>query len=156
MTTPAAELHVVFRVGDAEYALDARDVLQMESWSEPTPVPGAAPDVVGVLQIRGRIVPVVDLRRRFGLEPAEAPQRRVVVVTVGERTLGLMVDSSREVVALTAEQITAPPELLEIQSAGLVRGVARLGSRLLLLVDLPTLLHPRSLQATAAEDPHHG
>lgn len=60
-------LHVVFKVDGAEYVLPAADVLQMESFTGATPVPGAAPHVAGLVQVRGRVIPVVDARLRFGL-----------------------------------------------------------------------------------------
>src|SRR6202012_3859543 len=94
-------LHVVFSVAGAEYVLSAEDVLQMESFEGATPVPGSLPYVAGVIQVRGRVVPVVDLRARFGLPPGESSiERRVVVGQVNDRTVGLLVDVAREVVKL--------------------------------------------------------
>jgi purine-binding chemotaxis protein CheW len=130
-------LHVVFKVGDAEYMLAATDVLQMESFTGATRVPGAKPYVAGIVQIRGRVIPVIDARARFGLPPIErGMDARVVVSQVGERAVGLLVDSGREVLKLTPEQIKPPPPILAEQAKGFVKAVAQVGQRLVMLIDL--------------------
>lgn len=136
-------LHVVFQVGDSRYLVPAENVLFMESFTGATLVPGAAPYVVGLVQIRQRVIPVVDLRIRFGLPPA-APSlgQRVIVVQVAERVVGMLVDSAREVVQVAAEAITPPPELIIGQSAGFVRAVARVKDRLSMLIDLDKVIGP--------------
>jgi len=148
-------LHVVFRVGSAEYVLPAADVLQMESFSGATPVPGSPPYVAGLVQVRGRVLPVIDARARFGLPPAERTlDTRVVVGQLGARTVGLIVDSAREVVKLAPEQLKPPPPLVAEQARGFVKAVAQLGGgaggngnrdgsgggRLLMLIDLPKVV----------------
>ena len=134
-------LHVVFRVGDAEYAVPADDVVQMESYTGATRVPGTAPYVAGLMQIRRKVVPVVDLRRRFGLEPCEpTAASRVVVLNAGARTVALLVDSAREVQQIEEEQIRPPPDVVARQSSGFVRSVAQLKDRLLMLIDVPKVL----------------
>lgn len=134
-------LHVLFKVGGADYALPAKDVLHLESYSPPTKVPGAPDHVAGLLQIRRRVVPVVDLRARFGLPKAEPTfDTRVVVVQEGERAVGLLADSAREVVSIAAAQQEAPPEVVLRRSRGLVTGVAQVGDRLIMLVDARRLV----------------
>ncbi len=143
-----SSLHVVFRVADGDYAVAAADVLQMESYSGATRVPGALPYVAGVVQVRGRVVPVIDVRARFGL-PALPPtlDSRVVVLQFRGRTVGLLVDSAREVVKLTPEQIQPPPRLVAEGADGFVKAVAHLDKRLLMLVDFVKII---------GEDPAHG
>lgn len=130
-------LHVVLKVADTEYAISAADVLHMESFTGATRVPGTRPYVGGLIQIRGRVVPVIDLRARFGL-PAIEPtlDSRVIVVQSGGRTVGLLVDSAREVVTIAADELRPPPEVMTEESAGFVRAVAKLGKRLVMLVDV--------------------
>jgi purine-binding chemotaxis protein CheW len=129
-------LYVLFKVADAEYALPASDVLHMESYDGATPVPGAPAYVTGLMQIRRRVVPVVDLRRRFGLpDMARTLDSRVVVVQAGERAIGLLADSAREVRNISSEDFQPPPELIAEQSSGYVMKVARAGDRLLMLID---------------------
>jgi len=136
-----AELHVTFRVGPSEYAVPAKSVLHLDSFEAATPVPGAPPYVAGLVQSRGKLVPVVDLRARFGLE-AVAPtiDRRVVVVQVGSRVAGLLVDSAREVLALDDAAFEQPPELFREHANAFVRAVATVMKRLILLVDVPRII----------------
>src|SRR5664279_3768945 len=118
-------LHLTFRVGTASYAVPATQVLHLESYEMATHVPGAPSYVAGLVQVRGRLVPVVDLRARFGLPPVEhSLDHRVVVVQIGTRIAGLLVDSAREVVQIDEASYEKPPELIEEQASGFVRGVA--------------------------------
>lgn len=138
MTT---ELHVAFRVGSADYAVPAAQVLHLESYDSATPVPGAPPYVAGLVQVRGRLVPVVDLRARFGLAPVpHSIDHRVVVVQVGARVAGLLVDSAREVLRLDDAAFEKPPDLVEQHAAGFIKGIATVTKRLFLLVDVPRVL----------------
>ncbi|AUX21905.1 chemotaxis protein CheW [Sorangium cellulosum] len=131
------DLHVVLKVADTEYVISAADVLHMESYSGATRVPGTRDYVGGLIQIRGRVVPVVALRARFGLPSAEPTlDSRVIVVQHGGRTVGLLVDSAREVVTIAADELRPPPEIMAEESAGFVRAVAQLGKRLVMLVDV--------------------
>ena len=134
-------LHVTFRVGKADYVVPADQVLHLESYETATHVPGAPPYVAGIVQVRGRIVAVVDLRGRFGLAPIEhSIDRRVVVVQVGTRIVGLLVDSAREVLQIDAAAFEKPPEVIEQQSASFVKGVATIAKRLFLLIDVPRVI----------------
>lgn len=129
-------LYVLFRVADADYVLPADDVLHMESFEGATHVPGAPDYVAGLMQSRRRVIPVVDLRLRFGLPRAEPSlDSRVVVVQAGDRAIGLLADSAREVRHIPVEDFRPPPELIAKQSAGYVTKVAQVGARLLMLID---------------------
>lgn len=139
-------LHVVFKVNGAEYVLPAADVLQMESFSGATPVPGAAPHVAGLMQVRGRVIPVVDARLRFGLPPVERTlDSRVVVAQLGSRVVGLVVDSAREVLKLDPQQLKPPPPLVVEGARGFVKAVAQVGPRLVMLIDFPRVIGEETL-----------
>jgi purine-binding chemotaxis protein CheW len=134
-------LHVVFKVDGAEYALPAADVVQMESFTGATPVPGAPPHVAGLVQVRGRVIPVVDARARFGLPPVERTlDSRVVVGQLGARAVGLLVDSAREVLKLDPAQVKPPPPLVVEGARGFVKAVAQVGPRLVMLIDFPRVV----------------
>jgi purine-binding chemotaxis protein CheW len=134
-------LHVTFRVGTADYAVPAAQVLHLESFERATHVPGAAPFVAGIVHVRGRVVPVVDLRARFGLPAvAHAIDHRIVVVQVGNRVAGLLVDSAREVLNIDEGAFEKPPDVIEAQSSGFVTGIATVAKRLFLLVDVPRVI----------------
>jgi purine-binding chemotaxis protein CheW len=135
------KLHIVFSVNGVEYALPVDWVLQMETFTGVTSVPGTPDYVVGVVTVRGRVVPVVDLRLRFGLPAVPMTHdSRIIVTQVATRVVALRVDSAREVIVLDPEQHQPAPELVNERSAGLVRGMHALGARLLLLIDLPKVL----------------
>ena len=140
-------LHVVFKVGDGNYALSAEEVLQLEAFEGVTPVPGAPHHVAGVVQSRGRVVPVVDLRARFRLPAIERTMdSRIILVTVEDRVVGLLVDSAREVITLPPSEITAPLRLVAERSDGFVRSVARASGRLLMLIDTRNVIGGEPLQ----------
>jgi purine-binding chemotaxis protein CheW len=131
-----SELHVVCKIADAAYVLPAADVLQMASYDGATRVPGAAAQIAGLVQIRGRVVPVLDMRVVFGFSAVEPTiNSRVVVMQHGERTVGFLVDSAREVLKIPAQDFQPPPPVVVAQTDGLVKAVVQAGSRLLMLID---------------------
>jgi purine-binding chemotaxis protein CheW len=134
-------LHVLFRVGTADYVVAASDVLHLDSFTGATRVPGAAPYVAGLVQIRGRVIPLIDLRLRFGLPATESTlDSRVVVVKKGERAVGLLVDSAREVVKITPEQLRAAPQFMADEGQGFVKAVAQAGDRMLMVIDFQKVI----------------
>ena len=139
-------LHVLFTVAGAEYALPASDVLHLESYSAATKVPGAPAHVVGIVQVRGRVVPVIDLRRRFGLEAHEVTaSSRVVVVQAAGRIIALLADSAREVARIDPAETRPAPEVVAENGQGFVRAVARASNRLVMLIDLPRVIGEENL-----------
>ena len=134
-------LHVAFKVGDGEYVLAASEVVQMESFTRATAVPGAAPYVAGLIQVRGHVLPVIDLRARFGLPPiARTLDSRVVVVRFGERVVGLLADSAREVLRIAPDAFQPPPSIISEQSQGFVTAVAQVGARLVMRIDFAQII----------------
>lgn len=146
-TTPAdeaARLFVVFKVAGVDYALAADEVLQMESYSGATTVPGARGFVIGIIQLRGRVVPVVDLRARFGLPPAEPTfESRVVVGEKDGRAIALLADTAREVVRIAPSQHEVPPRLVE--DGGFVKSVVQTGERTFLVLDFAKVIGEESI-----------
>ena len=135
------KLHVVFSLAGAEYALPFDSVLQMESYTGATLVPGAPDYVDGVVTVRGMVVPVLDLRTRLGLPRAALSlDARIIVTESAERVVALRVDSAREVLKLDVEKHQPAPSIVSERSSGFVHAVHPLGKRLLLLLDLPKLL----------------
>jgi purine-binding chemotaxis protein CheW len=134
-------LHVLFKVAGAEYALAAADVLQMESYTGATAVPGAAAHVIGIVQVRGKVVPVISLRARFGLPALEpGPDARLVIGQAGDRPVALLCDSAREVLSLESDQLEPPPRSLADDGQGFIKAVARVGSRLIMLIDFSKVI----------------
>lgn len=140
------ELHVLFKVGDMDYVVSAADVLHMESFVGATKVPGTQPHVVGVMQIRQRVVPILDLRTRFGLPPSESQaDARVIVVSWTQRAIGLLVDSAREVIELSADAFSAPPQAVTHRAQGFVTALAQAGTRMVMRVDLGKIIGEEEL-----------
>lgn len=139
---------VTCQVGQEEFALDILCVQEINRMVDVARVPKAPHYVEGIINLRGRIVPVLDLRRRFGLPSVyRSDQSRIVVVTVQGRMVGLIVDSVAEVVRIPRHAIEPPPSLGSTPGAEFTRGVGRIDGRLLILLDLPRLLLPAASPA---------
>lgn len=132
---------VTFRVGGQEFGLDVFAVHEILRWQGVTAVPRAPAFVEGVLDVRGAVVPVVDLRRRFETGRVEYDEEtRIVLVQFGGERLGLVVDSVTEVLRAPETAISAPPAYIRGLAAEFVRGIVRLEGRLIILLDLDRIL----------------
>ncbi len=133
---------VTFFLGHEEYALDVRLVQEIIRVVETTPVPRAPEFVKGVINLRGRIIPVVDLKRKLGLGEVDGSLRtaRIVVIKLRDRLVGLLVDGASQVLKVPVSTIEqAPEEVVEV-NANYIRGVAKLQDRLIILMDLTQIL----------------
>src|ERR1700734_149395 len=143
---------VLFELVGTTYGVRSQLVQQMEMLEHITPVPNAPPYVEGVVLSRGQVVPAVNLRRRFGFERAAHDLRtRLVVVTNGNRSVGLVVDSAREFVTIPAEAIQPPPEALTGLSGKYLQSVARIGERLVLILDVDEVLNFTEITSPAPQ-----
>ena len=133
--------YVLCTLAGATYALRSDDVQQLEMVMPATPVPNAPPFVDGVVAVRGQVIPVVNLRARFGFPRAATDVRsRLVVVRGQRRTVALVVDGAREFARIAESDIRPLPEGVGGTSGRYLRGVAQQGERLLLVVDAAELL----------------
>ncbi|MBN1916574.1 MAG: chemotaxis protein CheW [Verrucomicrobia bacterium] len=138
---------VTFTLGSEEYGVDINKVREINRLTEITHVPKAPPFVEGLINLRGTVVPIIDLRKRFDIEPAgDEKQQRIIVVDIGGRTIGVIVDSVSEVLNLSAEAIDEVPATI---SSGVnqrfLTGVGKIGERLMLLLDLDSILSAEEL-----------
>jgi purine-binding chemotaxis protein CheW len=137
----ATEHLVTFILQREEYGVDVRLVQEIIRVTEITPVPRAPEAIRGVINLRGRIIPVVDLKRRLGLgETSVEARTRIVVVKVRERLMGLLVDGASQVLRIPVSIIEAAPEEVVEIDANQIRGVAKLPGRLIILMDLHRVL----------------
>ena len=138
----ATEHLATFLLAGEEYGVDVRLVQEIIRVSEITPVPRAPDFIKGVINLRGRIIPVVDLKRKLGLGQVDGAARpsRIVVVKVRERLVGLLVDGASQVLKVPVASIEAAPEEVVEIDANYLRGVAKLQDRLIILMDLPKVL----------------
>ena len=142
-TTPPMEV-LTCRLGDEEYGIDILAVQEIRRFERPTRIANSALHLLGITNLRGVIVPIVDLRRLLGLPAENGVNTVTVIVNVGSRTLGLVVDAVSDVVALTPEQVQPRPGLGSQVAADFITGLATLqgadATRMLLLINLVDLL----------------
>jgi purine-binding chemotaxis protein CheW len=153
-TTNDAEAFILFELAGTTYGVRSRFVQQMEMIEHITPVPNAMPAVEGVVLARGQVIPALSLRARFGVEKITYDVRaRLVVVSSGGRTIGLIVDTAREFVRIDAEAIEPPPEAITGLSGKYLEGIATVGGRMILVLDLKEVIDVGDLRASASGRP---
>jgi purine-binding chemotaxis protein CheW len=142
LPAPGPELHLVtFSLDREEFGIPIAQVREVIRVADITRVPQARQHVRGVTNLRGRILAVVEIRTRMGLTQAEiTPRSRIVVVSVHDRTLGVLVDGVSQVVKVPAGTVAPAPEEVLSHNADYIAGVARWNSRLIILLDLEKLL----------------
>jgi purine-binding chemotaxis protein CheW len=148
----ATEHLATFFLSGEEYGVDVRLVQEIIRVGEITQVPRAPAFIKGVINLRGRIIPVVDLKHKLGLgEVTEAArQSRIVVVKVRDRLVGLLVDGASQVLKVPVASVEAAPEEVVEIDANYLRGVAKLEGRLIILMDLPKVLALELREGAAA------
>jgi purine-binding chemotaxis protein CheW len=140
-TTRNGETFILFTVAGTIYAVRSRDVAHVELLEQVTAVPNAAAFVDGVVFSRGQVVPALSLRARFGFERAAYDtSTRLVVVNAGGRSVGLVVDGAREFVSFDPSAIQPPGAALTGLSGRYLEGIANVGDRLILVLDLAEVL----------------
>jgi len=129
---------VTFKLGDEEFGVDILNVQEIIRMVDITVVPKMPPYMEGVINLRGKVIPVVNLRKRFHKPPAEEDKdTRIVVVTLDGTTVGLLVDSVSEVLRLSEDVVEPPPPAMEGgMESEYIKSVGRLEDRLLILLDL--------------------
>ncbi|HUO61086.1 MAG TPA: chemotaxis protein CheW [Candidatus Acidoferrales bacterium] len=138
----AKDVHLVgFRVGKENFGVPIGTVHEIVRMMEVTAVPDSPEYIEGVINLRGKIIPVVDLRKRFGeSEIASNKKNRILVAEIQERLVGLLVDAASEVIKIPPEQIEPPPNVFEEGELNYVTGVGKLNGRLIILIDLSKIL----------------
>ncbi len=133
--------YVTFRLDDETYGINVMQVQEVLRVSEIAPVPGASPYVLGIINLRGNVVTVIDTRNRFGLSPKEIDDAsRIVIIEAEKQVIGILVDSVSEVVDLRSSEIESTPNVGNEESSRYIQGVATQDGELLILVDLNKLL----------------
>jgi purine-binding chemotaxis protein CheW len=143
------ELHIVgFQVGRETYGVPITSLHEIVRVPEITAVPDAPDYLEGVINLRGKIVSVMDLRKRFGVKQAVVKRNnRILVVEHAGRLAGLIVDSASEVLKIPADAVETPPAVFQEGGLNCVTGLGKVGGRLIVLLDIRKLLAPASLVA---------
>ena len=133
----SAQGYILFGVAGTTYAIKSHEVLHIEMLEHVTPVPNAPAFVEGVVFSRGQVVPVINLRARFGFERAAVTMRsRLLVVQHASRRVGLLADESREFIRISEASIKPPQEAIGGLSGNYLDGVATLGQRIVLVLNV--------------------
>ncbi|MDP9604099.1 chemotaxis protein CheW [Variovorax sp. NFACC27] len=137
-----ARLEVVtFKLGEEEYGIDIQKVQELRGYDAVTRIANAPEYIKGVVNLRGIIVPIIDMRIKFRLgEPTYDQFTVVIVLNIGGRVVGMVVDSVSDVITLTAEQIKPAPEMGSVLDADYLIGLGTLEERMLILVDIDRLM----------------
>ncbi len=138
---------VGFRLDDQEYAFRIEQIQEIVIPDRVTRMPQVPEYVAGVSNLRGTIIPIIDLRRLFGMHPKPVNEEtRTIVANVGPRIIGCMVDAVTQVIRITAEQIQPAPELVKSEGASYISGFAKLDARLIVLLAIDELLDPAKME----------
>jgi len=141
LSTADMHQHLSFTLAEQTYGIDILNVQEIKGWAAVTPIPNTPRYIKGVMNLRGMIIPVVDLRVKFGFS-ATAPTRYTVIIvaTVGLRTIGLMVDAVSDVLDFRAEDVQPAPDLGVNVDMRFIRGVVCVESSVITLLDIAHLL----------------
>ncbi len=129
--------YVVFRLENEEYGIDILRVKEIKEMLSITRVPKAAHFVRGVINLRGEVIPVIELRKKFNLpEAKENSNTRIIIVSVDDITVGLIVDTSSEVIEISSEATEDAPDGIGSVDQGNINGIGKVGERLIILLDI--------------------
>lgn len=142
---------VTFHLENEKYGIKVMQVQEVLRMTEIAPVPGAPHYVLGIINLRGNVVTVIDTRRRFGLNDVENDdETRIVIVESNNNVVGILVDSVAEVVDLKVSEIETAPNVGNDESSKYIQGVSSRGDELLILVDVNKLLSDEEWQEVAS------
>ena len=132
---------ISFAIGDDQYGVDIMAVREIKGWTDITPLPGQAEYVRGVLNLRGIIVPIIDLRCRFGQGQTKAtPLHIAIIVQIANKPIGLLADRVLDIVSLDSTQIKPVPRVAQSSRASFLSGLITTETGMIALIDLPNLL----------------
>ena len=141
---------ISFTVGAEEYGLELLRVKEIIRMCRITWLPKAPPCVKGMINLRGEVTPIVDLRERFGLQAQEQTAKtRVIVVEVEGKTVGMVVDSASQVVCVPADQFDPPPAVMGERSRDFITAVGKTGDRLIIMIDVDRILSTEEMSQIA-------
>ena len=139
---------VTFSIGEEEFGVDILKVQEIIRTMEITKVPRAQDFVEGVINLRGKVIPIIDLRRRFGFTSKEHDKHtRIIVIEINNMIVGFVVDSVSEVLRIPAATVEPPPPVVAGVESEYIGGVGKLQDRLLILLDLDKLLSGEDMEA---------
>lgn len=141
-TTSGRELQLaVFRIGTKKFALDIMKINEITRYQVATPVPRMPKFLEGVINLRGKVIPIIDLRKRLEEDASAVPDSaRIIIATVAGKIVGIIVDEVQEVIRVPWENITMPPDIIKAIGAEFLLGVCKWNEDLILLLNFENLL----------------
>ena len=150
-TDAIAQEYLVFRLGDEEYGIDILKVQEIRGCDRLTRIPNAPHFITGVTNLRGVIVPIVDLRVRFDLpDPSQDESTVVIVLNLNDRVVGIVVDGVVDVLSMGVEQIKPTPDVASVLSGRYLLGLGVLDTRMIILVNIEMLLSREEMELVDA------
>jgi purine-binding chemotaxis protein CheW len=132
---------IAFRIGVQEFCIDIMSVREIRGWTPATTLPHAPAYVRGVINLRGSVLPIVDLAERLGFPPTDASARQVIIVVqVGAQIIGLLVDAVSDILTLTTETIQPTPEVASAFVKFFVRGMLAIDGRMIGVIELDSIM----------------
>ena len=131
---------IAFRIGGQEFCVNIMSVREIRGWTPATPMPHAPGYVLGVINLRGAVLPIIDLSLRLGMKAAEPTMRHVIIVAqVGARTVGLLVDAVSDILTVTDENLQPTPDIATDLEKSYARGILAIEGRMICMIELETL-----------------
>src|SRR5690606_39684048 len=132
---------IAFRLGEQEFCVDIMSVRDIRGWTPTTPLPHSSDYVKGVINLRGAVLPVVDLAARLGFPAAEPSARHVIIITqVGRQTIGLLVDAVSDILTVNSSSIQPTPNVASELARSFMKGVIAMEGRMISLIALDSVL----------------
>ncbi len=131
---------IAFRIGDQEFCVNIMSVREIRGWTQATPMPHAPPYVMGVINLRGAVLPIIDMSARLGMKVAEPTARHVIIVAqVKSKVVGLLVEAVSDILTITDDNIQPVPEISSDLEKQYARGILAIDTRMICLIELEAL-----------------
>ncbi|MBW9090119.1 chemotaxis protein CheW [Rhizobium wenxiniae] len=131
---------IAFRIGDQEFCVNIMSVREIRGWTQATPMPHAPPYVMGVINLRGAVLPIIDMSARLGMKVAEPTARHVIIVAqVKSKVVGLLVEAVSDILTITEDNIQPVPEVSSDLEKQYARGILAIDTRMICLIELDAL-----------------
>ena len=139
---------IAFRIGEQEFTVNIMSVREIRGWTSATPMPHSPAYMKGVINLRGVVLPIIDLSLRLGMKPAEPTPRHVIIVAqIREKIVGLLVDAVSDILTVTDENIQPTPEIASDLERSFARGILAIESRMICVIELESLFPARESEA---------
>ncbi|MFB9950135.1 chemotaxis protein CheW [Rhizobium puerariae] len=139
---------IAFRIGDQEFCVNIMSVREIRGWTPATPMPHAPAYVMGVINLRGAVLPIIDLSSRLGMKEAEPSARHVIIVAqVKNRMVGLLVEAVSDILTITDENIQPVPEVSSDLEKQYARGILAIEKRMICMIELDALFPEKESEA---------